>query len=169
MEDTHANPLFFSDNPPSFVTVRGDLTGQESRPLSSFGYSDPFHARDADEEDGACVMTAEEEALLQTLQNKKNRSKAGKEPVNPLLNNVQSSSTRRPYPVYSGHRSPSPKSLVSQEPAHNAPINLTPVQLSRQSQPPESPKSFVQPAQSNPQDRPIQENSNADAFQMLSA
>ena len=94
MEDTHANPLFFSDNPPSFITVRGDLTGQESRPLSSFGYSDPFHARDADEEDGTCVMTAEEEALLQTLQNKKNRSRAGKEPVNPLLTNVQGSSTR---------------------------------------------------------------------------
>ena len=67
MEDTHANLLFFSDNPPSFVTVRGVLTGQESRPLSSFGYIDPFHARDAEEEDGACVMTAEEEALLQTL------------------------------------------------------------------------------------------------------
>ena len=46
--------------------------GQESWPLSSFGYTDPFHARDAEEEDGACVMTAEEEALLQTLQNKKN-------------------------------------------------------------------------------------------------
>ena len=126
MEDTHANPLFFSDNPPSFVTIRADPMGQESRPISSFGYTDPFHARDADEEDGACVMTAEEEALLQTLQNKKNRSRAGKEPVNPLFN-VQSSSTRRPYPVYSGHRSPSPKSPVSQEPAHNAPINLTPV------------------------------------------
>ena len=153
MEDTHANPLYFHDNPSPFVTIRGDPTGQESRPLSSFGFTDPFHARDADEEDGAC-MTAEEEALLQTLQNKKNRSRAGKELVNPLLSNVQSSSTRRPYPVYSGHRSPSPKSPVSQEPAHNAPINLTPVQLSRQSQPPESPKSFVQPAQSNPQDRP---------------
>ena len=41
--------------------------GQESRPLSSFGYTDPFHARDAEEEDGTCIMTAEEEALLQTL------------------------------------------------------------------------------------------------------
>ena len=131
MEDTHANPLYFHDNPSSFVTIRGDPMGQESRPISSFGYTDPFHARDAEEEDGACVMTAEEEALLQTLQNKKNRSRAGKEPVNPLLTNVQGSSTRRPYPVYSGHRSPSPKSPVSQEPAHNAPINLTPVQLSR--------------------------------------
>ena len=45
--------------------------GQESQPLSSFGYTDPFHARDAEEEDSACVMTAEEEVLLQTLQNKK--------------------------------------------------------------------------------------------------
>ena len=95
MEDTRANPLYFHDATPSpFVTIRGDPTGQESRPLSSFGYSDPFHVRDADEEDGACIMTAEEEALLQTLQNKKNRSRAGKEPVNPLLSNVQSSSTR---------------------------------------------------------------------------
>ena len=94
MEDTHANPLFFSDNPPAFVTIRGDPMGQESRPISSFGYIDPFHTQDVDEEDGACVMTAEEEALLQTLQNKKNRSRAGKEPINPLLNNVQISSTR---------------------------------------------------------------------------
>ena len=93
IEDTHANPLFFHDNPSSFVIIRGDLTGQESQPLSSFGYSDPFYARDAEEEDGACVMTAEEEALLQTLQNKKNRSRAGKEPANPLLTNVQGSST----------------------------------------------------------------------------
>ena len=169
MEDAHANPLFFHDNPASFVTIRGDPTGQESQPLSSFGYTDPFHARDAEEEDGACVMTAEEEALLQTLQNKKNRSRARKEPVNPLLTNVQGSSTRRPYPVYSGHRSPSPKSPISQESAHNAPINLTPVQLSRQSQPPESPKSFVQPTQSMPQDRSIQDNPNADTLQMLSA
>ena len=130
MKNTHANPLYFHDNPVPFVTLQGDPTGQESRPISSFGYTDPFHARDADEEDGACVMTVEEEALLQTLQNKKNRSRTGKEPVNPLLNNVHSSSTRRPYPVYSGHRSPSPKSPVSQEPAHNVPINLTLVQLS---------------------------------------
>ena len=112
---------------------------------------------------------AEEEALLQTLQNKKNQSRAGKEPANTLLTNVQGSSTRRPYPVYSGHRSLSPKRSVSQEPAHNAPINLTPVQLSQQSQPPESPKSFVQPTQSIPQDRPIQENPNVDTLQMLSA
>ena len=130
MEDTHANPLFFHNNPSSFVTIRGDTTGQESRPLSSFHYTDLFHARDVEEEDGACVMTAEEEALLQTLQNKKNRSRAGKEPVNPLLTNVQGSSTRRPCPIYSGHWSASPKSPVSQEPAHNAPINLTPIQLS---------------------------------------
>ena len=150
------------------MTLRGDPTGQESRPLSSFVYTDPFHARDTEEEDGTCVMTAEEEALLQTLQNKKNRSRAEKEPANPLLTNVQGSSTRRPYPVYSGHRSPSLKSPVSQEPAHNAPINLTPVQLSRQSQPLESPKSFVQSAQSIPQDWPIQENPNADTLQMLS-
>ena len=88
MEDTHANPLYFHDNSSPFVTIRGDPTGQESRPLSSFGYTDPFHAQDTEEEDGACVMTAEEEALLQTLQNKKNRSRAGKEPINPLLNNV---------------------------------------------------------------------------------
>ena len=94
MEDTHANPLYFHDNPSPFVTIRGDPTGQESRPLSSFGFTDPFHARYAEEENGVCVMTAEEEALLQTLQNKKNRSRAGKEPVNPLLTNVQSSSTR---------------------------------------------------------------------------
>ena len=62
--------------------------GQESPPLSSFGYTDPFHARDAEEEDGACVMIAEEEALLHTLQNKKNISRAGKEPANPLLINI---------------------------------------------------------------------------------
>ena len=66
MEDTHANPLFFHDNsPPPFVTIRGDLVGQESRPLSSMGYTDPFHASEAeDAEEGAYVMTAEEEALL---------------------------------------------------------------------------------------------------------
>ena len=143
MEDTHANPLYFHDNPSPFVTIRGDPMGHESRPLSSFGYTNPFHARDAEEEDGACVMTAEEEALLQTLKNKKNRSRARKEPANPLFSNIQGSSTQRPYPIFLGHRSPSPKSPVSQEPAHNAPINLTPVQLSRQSQPPDSPKSFL--------------------------
>ena len=93
MEDTHANPLYFHDNPSPFVTIRGDPTGQESWPISSFGYTDPFHARDAEEEDGACFMTAEEEALLQTLQNKKNRSRAGKKPANPLLTNIQGSST----------------------------------------------------------------------------
>ena len=67
MKDTHANPLYFHDNPSPFVTLRGDPTGEESRPLSSFSYIDPFHAWDAKEEDGACVMNAEEEALLQTL------------------------------------------------------------------------------------------------------
>ena len=127
MEDTHANPLFFHDNPSSFVTIWGDPTGQESWPLSSFGYTDPFHARDAEEEDGACVMTAKEEALLQTLQNKKMRSRAGKESVNPLLTNIQGSSTRRPYPIFSDRRSQSLRSPVNQESAHNAPINLTPV------------------------------------------
>ena len=141
MEDSHANPLYFHDATPSpFVTIRGDPTGQESWPLSSLSYTDPFHARDAEDEDGTCVMTAEEEALLQTLQKKRMRSRAGKEPAN---TNIQGSSTRRPYPVFLDRRSPSPRSPVSQEPAHNAPINLTPVQLSRQSQPPDSPKSFV--------------------------
>ena len=77
MEDTHANPLYFHDNPSPFVTIRGDPTGQESWPLSSFGYTDLFHARDAEEEDGACVMTVEEEALLQTLQNKKIKGRQG--------------------------------------------------------------------------------------------
>ena len=67
MEDTHANPLYFHDNPSPFVTIRGDPTDQESRPLSSLGYTDPFHARDVAKEDDTCVMTVEEEALLQTL------------------------------------------------------------------------------------------------------
>ena len=68
MEDTHANPLYFHVvNPSPFVTIRGDPTGQESQPLSSMGYTDPFHAQDAKDEDGPCVMTTEEEALLQTL------------------------------------------------------------------------------------------------------
>ena len=148
MEDTHANPLYFHDATPSpFVTIRGDPTGQESWPLSSMGYTDPFHAWDVEDEEGVCVMTAEEEALLQTLQNKKMRSRAGKEPVNPLLTNIQGSSTRRPYPVFLDHRFQSPRSLVNQELAYNVPINLTLVQLSHQSQPPDSSKSFVQPAQ----------------------
>ena len=66
MEDTHANPLYFHDTSPSpFVTIRGDLTGQESRPLSSMGYTDPFLTREAEDvEEGAYVMTAKEEALL---------------------------------------------------------------------------------------------------------
>ena len=53
MEDTHANLLYFHDATPSpFVTIRGDPTGQESWPLSSMGYTDPFHTREAkDEED----------------------------------------------------------------------------------------------------------------------
>ena len=51
MEDTHANPLYFYDNPSPFVTIWGDPTGQESQPLSSFGYTDPFHAWDAEEEE----------------------------------------------------------------------------------------------------------------------
>ena len=148
MEDTHANPLYFHDNSPTpFVTIWGDPTGQESRPISSMGYNDPFHAREAEDEEGACVMTAEEEALLQTLQNKKMRSRAGKEPVNLLLTNIQGSSTRWPYPIFSDHWSQSPRSPVNPEQAHNAPINLTLVQLSRQSQPPDAPKSFVQLAQ----------------------
>ena len=68
MDDTHANPLYFHDATPSpFVTIRGDPTGQESRSLSSMGYTDPFHAQDAEDEEGVCIMTAEEEALLQTL------------------------------------------------------------------------------------------------------
>ena len=94
MEDTHANPLYFHDNSSPFVTIRGDPMGQESRPLSLIGYTNPFHARDAEDEEGVCVMTAKEEALLQTLQNKKMRSRARKEPVNPLLTNIQGSSTR---------------------------------------------------------------------------
>ena len=153
MDDAHANPLYFHDATPSpFMTIRGDSTGQESWPLSSLGYTDPFHTRHAEDEEGACVMTAKEEALLQTLQNKKMRSRARKKPVNPLLTNIQGSSTWRPYPIFSDHRSQSPRSPVNQEPAYNAPINLTLVQLSRQSQPPNSPKSFVQPAQPASQD-----------------
>ena len=105
MEDTHANLLYFHDTSPSpFITISGDLVGQESQPLSSIGYTDPFHTREAeDAEEGAYVMTAEEEALLQTLQNKKLRSRASKEPINPIL--IQGSSTQRPYPVFSDHRS----------------------------------------------------------------
>ena len=66
MEDTHANPLYFHDNSPSpFMIIRGDPMGQESRPISSMGYTDPFHAWEAkDSEEGACMMTVEEEALL---------------------------------------------------------------------------------------------------------
>ena len=66
MEDTHANPLYFHDTSPSpFITIRGDPVGQESWPLSSMGYIDPFHTREAeDTEEGAYVMTVEEEALL---------------------------------------------------------------------------------------------------------
>ena len=101
MEDTHANPLYFHDAIPSpFVTIRGDPACQESRPLSSMGYTDPFHAWEVEDEEGACVMTTEEEALLQTLQNKKMRSRVGKESVNPLLTNIQGSSTWRPYPIF---------------------------------------------------------------------
>ena len=105
MEDTHANLLYFHDASPSpFVIIQGDPVGQESRPLSSMGYTDPFLNREAeDAEEGAYVMTVEEEALLQTLQNKKMRSRAGKELVNPIL--IQGSSTRRPYPVFSDYRS----------------------------------------------------------------
>ena len=86
MEDTHVNPLYFHDTTPSpFVTIRGDPADQESWPLSSMGYTDPFLTREAEDvEEGACVMTAEEEALLQTLQNKKLRSRAGKEFVIPI-------------------------------------------------------------------------------------
>ena len=66
MEDTHANRLYFHDNPPSsFVIICGDLVGQESWPISLIGYTDPFHAREAEDgEEGVCVMTTEEEALL---------------------------------------------------------------------------------------------------------
>ena len=57
------------------------------------GYTDPFLTREAeDAEEGTYVMTVEEEALLQTLQNKKLRSRASKEPVNPIL--IHGSSTR---------------------------------------------------------------------------
>ena len=125
MEDTHANPLYFHDNSPSpFVIIRGDLVGQENQPISSMGYIDPFHTREVEDvEEGAYVMTAKEEALLHTLQNKKLRSRVGKEPVNPIP--IQGSSTRRPYPIFSYRRSQSPRSLVNQEPAYNTPINLT--------------------------------------------
>ena len=69
MEDTHPNPLYFHDTSPfPFVTIHGDLVGQESWPLSLMGYTDPFHTREAeDAEEGAYVMTTKEEALLQTL------------------------------------------------------------------------------------------------------
>ena len=69
MEDTHANPLYFHDNSPSpFVTICGDPVGQERWPISSMGYTNPFYVREAkDGKEGACMMTAEEEALLQTL------------------------------------------------------------------------------------------------------
>ena len=64
MDDTHANALYFHDATPSpFVTIRGDPAGQESQPLSSMGYTDPFHAREAEDEEGACVMTAERGGL----------------------------------------------------------------------------------------------------------
>ena len=94
MEDTHTNPLHFHDNSPSpFVSIRGDAVGQESWPISSMGYTNPFHAREVeDDKEGACVMTAEEDVLLQALQNKKLRSRASKEPINPIP--IQSSSTR---------------------------------------------------------------------------
>ena len=168
MEDTHANPLYFHDvNPSPFVTIQGDPAGQESRPLSSIGYNDPFHTQEAEDEEGMCVMTVEEEALLQTLQNKKMRSRVGKEPVKPLLTNIQGSSTRRPYPIFSDRQSQNPRSPVNQESTYNTPINLTLIQLSHQSQPSDSPKSFVQPAQPTSQDRPSQENSTTDTLQML--
>ena len=66
MEDTHANPLYFYDTSPSpFVTIYEDPMGQESWPLTSMSYTDPFHTWEAeDAEEGAYVMTAEEEALL---------------------------------------------------------------------------------------------------------
>ena len=69
MEDTHANPLYFHDDTPSpFITIRGDPIGQESQSLSSMGYTDPFHTWEVEDvEEGTYVMTAEEEALLQTL------------------------------------------------------------------------------------------------------
>ena len=39
--------------------------GQESQPLSSMGYIDLFHTREAeDAEEGAHVMTTDKEALL---------------------------------------------------------------------------------------------------------
>ena len=114
-------------------------------------------------------MTVKEEALLQTLQNKKMRSRTEKELANPLLSNIQGSSTRRPYPIFLDRRSQSPRSLVNQEMAYNALINLTLVQLSHQSQPSNSPKSFVQSAQPASQDQLPQENPNADTLQMLSA
>ena len=133
------------------------------------GYTDPFHAQDAEYEEGECVMTAKEEALLQTLQNKKMRSRAEKESVNPFLTNIQGSSTRRPYPIFSDRQSQSLRSPVNQELAYNVPITLTLVQLSRQSQPSDSPKSFIQLAQPASQDQPSQENPNTDTLQMLSA
>ena len=66
MEDTHVNPLYFHDTSPSpFITIWGDPVGQESRPLSSMGYTDPFLTREVkDVEESTYVMTAEEEALL---------------------------------------------------------------------------------------------------------
>ena len=66
MEDTHANPLYFHDTTPSpFVTIQRDLAGQESRPLSSMGYTDPFLTREVeDTEEGAYMTIVEEEALL---------------------------------------------------------------------------------------------------------
>ena len=65
MEDTHANPIYFHDNsPPPFVTMHTYFEGQESRPISSMGYTDPFQVREAEDGEGACVMTTKEEALM---------------------------------------------------------------------------------------------------------
>ena len=95
MEDTHVNPLYFYDNsPPPFVTIRGEPEGQESRPMSTMGHTDFFKAQEGEDGEEACLITVEEEALLQTLQNKKMRSRASKEPVNPTPTTFQSSSTK---------------------------------------------------------------------------
>ena len=64
MEDGHANLLYFHDNsPPPFVTMHTNFEGQENWPVSSLGYTDPFKVQEVEDDEEACIMTAEE-ALL---------------------------------------------------------------------------------------------------------
>ena len=136
MEDIHSNPLYFRENSPaSFVSIRPRIhpTSRQQSISAMMGSTDFFNQEEINE-----GITAEEEEILQRLQNKKQKIESRRASM------IQSSSSiKKSYPVFQDPQS-------YQEQKDNDPINLTLIRLLPrfQSLPSESSKlsqSLVQP------------------------